>query len=268
MDATRDIGRTRDFGRSVDFGRTAQDYGRFRAGFPVAFFDALEARGWIAPGLRALDVGTGTGTVARGLAERGLDVTGTDPAAALLEQARALAAEDGVSVRWRVGRAERHEEPDAAFDLVTAGQCWHWFDRKAAAAEAARVLVPGGRIVIAHFDWLPLPGNMVEATEALILTYNPSWTMGGGTGLYPHWLADLAGAGFGALETFSFDVAQPYTPEAWRGRIRASAGVKASLDEAAIARFDADLADMLATRFPGDTLLVPHRVWAVGGVRP
>ena len=259
---------TYEFGRTVDFGRAASDYARFRAGFPPAFFDALAARGWIAPGQRALDLGTGTGTVARGLAGRGLDVVGVDPALALLEEARALGREAGVAVAYREGTAEALAEPDASFGLVTAGQCWHWFDRARAAREAARVLAPGGRIVIAHFDWLPLPGSVVEATEALIVQHNPAWAMGGGTGIHPRCLGDLAGAGFGSLETFSFDVVQPYGPEAWRGRIRASAGVKASLGAEATARFDAALSGMLAARFPGDMLPIPHRVWAASGVRP
>ena len=43
----------------MDFGRTAVDYAARRAGFPEAFFDALAGRGWIAPGMRALDLGTG-----------------------------------------------------------------------------------------------------------------------------------------------------------------------------------------------------------------
>ena len=173
----------------------------------------------------------------------------------------------GAVVDYREGRAEAIDAPDGTCDLVTAGQCWHWFDRPKVSAEVARVLVPGGRIVIAHFDWLPLPGNVVEATERLILQFNPSWTMGGGTGLYPEWLLDLAAGGFGGLETFSFDVAQPYNPEAWRGRIRASAGVKASLDEAAIEQFDRALAEILARQFPDNLLLIPHRVWAVSGLR-
>jgi len=261
------VSSTRAFGSSVDFGKTASDYRRFRAGFPPGFFEALEARGWIAPAQRALDLGTGTGTVARGLAERGLVVTATDPATALMEQAAILDREAGVRVRYVQGRAEAIDFSDESLDLVTAGQCWHWFDRRLAAAEAARVLVPGGRIVIAHFDWLPLPGNVVEATEDLILGVNPAWTMGGGDGIYPQWLRDLAGAGFRDIQTFSFDLDQPYTHEGWRGRIRASAGVKASLGEVAIARFDAALAELLARRFPEDPLTVPHRVWAVSAVR-
>lgn len=265
---TQDIVGTHAFGAQVDFGRTASDYATHRHGFPPRFFRILVERGLAASGMRALDLGTGTGTVARGLALAGLEVVATDPAEALLEEARRLDRDAGVSVAHAVGRAEAIDAADATFDLVTAGQCWHWFDRATAAAEARRVLVPGGALVIAHLDWLPLPGTVVAATEALILAHNPRWTMGGGTGLYPQWTIDLATAGFTEIETFSFDVALFYTPQAWRGRIRASAGVRASLEASAVDRFDAELAARLEQDFPGDTLTVPHRVWAATARRP
>ena len=267
MVVRQDISSTQAFGHGVDFGKTASDYRSFRAGFPSAFFDALSARGYLEDGLRVLDLGTGTGTVARGLAERGLVVTGIDPAAPLLAEAASLDFQAGVTITYRQGYAESLADPDASVELVTAGQCWHWFDRPKAASEAMRVLVPGGRIIIAHFDWLPHPGNVVNATEELILAFNPTWTMGGGTGIYPEWLTDLATANFANLETFSFDVCQPYSPEAWRGRIRASAGVKASLEDAAITRFDAELAELLRTSFPEECLDIPHRVWVATGER-
>ncbi|MFC7702822.1 class I SAM-dependent methyltransferase [Plastorhodobacter daqingensis] len=259
---------TRAFGVQVDFGRTADDYGRHRAGFPESFFAALSRRGWITPGGTAVDLGTGTGTVARGLAKAGMQVLGLDPAAPLLETARALDREAGVRVTYREGRAEAPGLEPASVDLVTAGQCWHWFDRRIAAAEAARALRPGGRIVLAHFDWLPLEGNVVQATEQLILAFNPSWTMAGGNGIYPRWLRDLAEAGFEQIETFSFDCAVPYSHEAWRGRIRASAGVQASLTPERVAAFDEALAQMLRDRFPQDRMLIPHRIWAVSALRP
>ncbi len=257
-----------EFGRKVDFGRAAADYARHRAGFPPRFFTALADQLNLRPGVRALDIGTGTGTVARGLAALGLAVDGIDPSDALMAQARLLDDAEGLSVTYRAGHAEALPFAGASFDLITAGQCWHWFDRPRAAAEAARVLRPGGTLVICHFDWLPLPGNMVEATEDLIRTYSPDWTLGRGTGLYPQWLADLSGAGFTGIETASFDHDQPYTHEGWRGRIRASAPVKASLDEAGVARFDADLAALLAARFPQVLLAVPHRVWWASAHRP
>lgn len=253
---------------TIDFGHTASDYARHRAGFPARFFARLEAEGWAVPGRRALDLGTGTGTVARGLARAGLRVTGLDPSAPLLAQAADLAARDGLTVEWIEGRAEATGLPAGGFELVTAGQCWHWFDRPRAAAEAARLLVPGGRLVIAHYDWLVLPGNLLEATEALIRAHNPAWQAADGTGFYPRWAADLTLAGFEEVESFSFDAPAVYSHEAWRGRIRASAGVAASLAPAQVEAFDRQLAELLAARFPADPQPVPHRVFAIGGRRP
>jgi SAM-dependent methyltransferase len=162
-----------------------------------------------------------------------------------------------------VARAERTGLPDAACDVVTAGQCWHWFDRPRAAAEVARILRNDGALVIAHFDWIPLAGNVVRATEELIEQRNPAWKMGRGLGVHPLWLRDLGEAGYRELETFSYDMQVPYTPEAWRGRIRASAGVGASLSAEQTEGFDRELALLLASRFPGALLPIPHRVFAV-----
>src|SRR5690606_15593927 len=117
--------------------------------------------------------------------------------------------------------AERTGLETGIYDAVIAGQAWHWFDRDRAAAEARRLLKPGGALVIMHFDWVPLPGNVVETTETLIMKANPAWKLGGGTGVHPGSFADLAKAGYRDLESFSFDVAVAYSHNAWRGRVRA-----------------------------------------------
>jgi SAM-dependent methyltransferase len=250
---------------SIDFGRTASDYGRHRAGFPPDFFARVIPWGVGVAGQELLDLGTGTGTLARGFAMRGCRVTGLDLSAELMAQARELDREAGVEVRYVEARAEKTGLPQDSFDVITAGQCWHWFKRDVAANEARRLLRANGVLVIAHFDWLPLAGSVVEATEALILAHNPKWNLGGGDGIYGRWFADLSSAGYCGLESFSFDIAQSYSHEAWRGRIRASAGVAASLDKNAVARFDAEHATLLAERFQEQPLRVPHRVFALLG---
>lgn len=248
---------------TLDFGRTAADYATHRAGFPPSLFARLAALGLGLPGQRVVDLGSGTGSLARGFAARGCAAMAVDIAAPLLAEAARLAAGEGATIQTHVARAEDTGLPAGQADLVTAGQCWHWFDRPAAARECRRLLRPGGAVVIAHFDWLPLAGNVVEATEALIERHNPDWTMGGGAGIYPAWPRDLAEAGFQGITTESWDEAVTYTPEAWRGRIRASAGVGASLPPAAVEDFDREHAELLAARFPGPALPIPHRVFVV-----
>jgi len=252
----------------IDFGKTAQDYGRYRAGFPPALFDRLAAFDVGLAGQRVLDLGTGTGALGRGFALRGCRVTGLDPSTALTGEAQRLDREAGVAIQYVTATAEQTGLPDASFEGVSAGQCWHWFDRRHAAQEVRRLLVPRGWLLIAHFDWLPLPDNVVEVTEQLIERHNPTWTFGGGPGIYPPWFRDVSMAGFEDLESFTFDVSVPYTHEAWRGRIRASAGVAASLPPDAVARFDADLQRVLTERFPDDPLAVPHRVFALVARKP
>jgi len=257
----------RQFGHTIDFGKAAGDYAKHRAGFPDAFFERLATMGVIGAGMKALDLGTGTGTVARGLAMRGLEVTGLDKSSALMEQAKLLDAEAGVAIRYVERTAESTEFPDRSFDVVTAGQCWHWFKRDVTAREVRRILTTGGRMIICHFDWLVLPGNIPDTTENLIRAYNPEWKLGGRWRYYP-WIGDLEDAGFQRFESFSFDEETPYTHEAWRGRIRASAGIGASsMSPERIEQFDADLARILAEKFP-EPMTVPHRIYAVIGRAP
>ncbi len=252
----------------VDFGRTADDYARYRVGFPEALFARLGGYGIGRAGQRVLDLGSGTGSLARGFARRGARVTALDLSEALLAQARALAAAEGLEIETLHAPAEDTGLAAGAFDVVSAGQCWHWFDRPTAAHEARRLLASGGKLLICHFDWIPLPGNRVAATERLIEVHNPAWTYGGLDEFHPACLGDAARAGFEAIESFSFDTEVSYSHEAWRGRIRASAGVGGSLPDARVAAFDRALAALLATDFPEQPLRVPHRAFAVIALAP
>jgi ubiquinone/menaquinone biosynthesis C-methylase UbiE len=96
-----------------------------------------------------LDVGCGTGRVAHGLAERGACVWGIDPSERMLAQARARALPGG---GWKRASAERLPFKEGWFDAAVLRQVVHLVDRPAAFAELARVLRPGGRVVIATFD--------------------------------------------------------------------------------------------------------------------
>jgi ubiquinone/menaquinone biosynthesis C-methylase UbiE len=109
------------------------------------------------PGEKVLDAATGTGAVALLAAERGADVVGMDLSPVLIDTAREIAAERGVSVDFEVGDAEDMKYADASFDVV-ASTCGTMFepDHEVVTSNSAPVTRPGGRIGLAC--WTPEGG--------------------------------------------------------------------------------------------------------------
>jgi demethylmenaquinone methyltransferase/2-methoxy-6-polyprenyl-1,4-benzoquinol methylase len=132
------------------FDRTASDYDRidrllaFGSG-PWYRGQAL-LRAGLAPGMRVVDVGVGTGLVAREAVKRVGDpalVVGVDPSVGM------MAAADLPGVRLVEGRAESIPFPDASFDFLSMGYALrHIGDLSAAFGEFHRVLKPGGRLCL------------------------------------------------------------------------------------------------------------------------
>lgn len=244
----------------VDFGRAAGDYARHRQGYPPEFFARLAGLGVELPGRRALDIGSGTGALARVFVAAGAEVHALDPSAALLAEARRLEPR----LRCLVGHAESLPVADAAFDLISASSCWHWFRREEAAREVRRALAPSGRLLIAHLDFHRLPDSVIALTFETVQAFEkgppPSRQP---TFLYPNWLDDLSAAGFLEFESFAFSAPLHYSHEGWIGRMRANGRVGPAMDADTVARWEAELHRRLAARYPDEPLVVPHRVFAL-----
>ena len=100
-------------------------------------------------GMRAIELGCGTGYVSAWMARRGATVVGIDNSAAQLATARRLAAEHGVELTLHHGNAETVPEPDGSFDFaISEYGAAIWCDPYVWIPEAARLLRPGGRL---HF---------------------------------------------------------------------------------------------------------------------
>ena len=247
-----------DPGRQINWSLTSADYAAHRPGPPARLYDMLALLGVGVPGQHLLDLGTGTGLVAREFARRGCIVSGTDIALGQIEAARAQAQSEALKIDFQVAPAEACPHADASFDIVTASQCWLYFDAERAIAEVKRVLKPGGLLVTTYFSWLALADPIASASEQLVLRFNPAWKGANWPGKVPS--VPPWSAGRAAVQAmFWFDEAVPFTHESWRGRMRACRGVAATLSAAEVAAFDAEHEKLLAqTALPRFTVL--HRV--------
>lgn len=247
-----------DHGKLADWGKTTADYALHRPGPPERLYRMLAELGVGLSGQQMLDLGTGTGLLARRFAAHGAVVTGIDIAENQIAMARTLAANDGVAVDFRVGSAEATPFPDQSFDVITASQCWLYFDADRAAAEVKRLLRPGGVLVTPHFSWLPRLDPIARASEQLVRQYNPGWTAYDWSGHIPA-VPEWSVGRFSVAGMFWFDEAVPFTRADWQGRIRACRGVGATLDAAAVSAFDREHGERLSA-IAGDAFTVLHRI--------
>jgi demethylmenaquinone methyltransferase / 2-methoxy-6-polyprenyl-1,4-benzoquinol methylase len=112
-----------------------------------ALIDAVDPR----PGQRILDVATGTGMVAFGLAERGAEVVALDQSEHMLARARKRAA-GHAGITFVQGEAERLPFDDNEFDALTFTYLLRYVDDpRATMRELARVVKPGARIGMVEF---------------------------------------------------------------------------------------------------------------------
>ncbi|MFG2722170.1 class I SAM-dependent methyltransferase [Streptomyces sp. NPDC048416] len=198
------------------FGSDAERYDRARPRYPDALVRRIRA---LAPGPDVLDAGCGTGIAARQFQDVGCRVLGVEPDARMAEVAGRL----GVVVD--VARFEDWEPGGRRFDVVTAGQSWHWIDPVAGAVKAAQALRPGGRLV-AFWNAFQLPQEVAQAFSTAYRNvvpdapFDPKGMVRSAVDPYGTMLTTAsegigAAGGFGEPERWRFDWEAVYTREAF-----------------------------------------------------
>ncbi|MBR6384410.1 MAG: class I SAM-dependent methyltransferase [Lachnospiraceae bacterium] len=234
-----------DEGKAFDWGKTSEYYAKYRDIYPDVFYQKVADRGFCVSGQRVLDLGTGTGVLPRNMYKYGAEWTGIDISPEQISQAKRLALEAGMDIDFKAVSAEKMDFSSESFDVLTACQCFWYFDHAKVAPEFSRILKNEGRVVILYMAWLPFEDEIAGRSEELICKYNPSWS-GGGETRHPIYIPDVMYDYFEMVDREEYDVKVAFTRESWHGRIFASRGIGASLSPEDLASWDKEHRAFLA----------------------
>jgi SAM-dependent methyltransferase len=208
--------------RRASFLSVTDDYERTRPQYPEA------AIRWAvgSPPKTVLDLGCGPGKLTAQLVALGHSAFGIDPSQRMLSGMRAK------GLLSTCGRAEQIPIVDAALDVVTAAQAFHWFDHKLAVPEMRRVLKEGGRVCL----FWNLRDESVEWVRRLSEIIGSEDAMGATLGDPDDFQIDVAslltgGGAFESVEVQVFPYVQRLSEEGLIGLVRSRSYVAILSDD-------------------------------------
>lgn len=208
--------------RRASFLSVTDDYERTRPQYP----DEAIGRAVGPPAKTILDLGCGPGKLTAQLAALGHAVSGLDPSPTMLAGMRAK------GLPAVCGRAERVPILDAALDVVTAAQAFHWFDHELAVPEMRRVLKDGGRACLfwnlreESVDWVRRLSEIIGSEDAM------GATLGDPNEFHIDVASVLARDGaFDSVEVRAFPYEQRLTEEGLVGLVRSRSYVAILADD-------------------------------------
>ncbi|MBR3934570.1 MAG: class I SAM-dependent methyltransferase [Clostridia bacterium] len=219
------INKNIDHGKAFDWGKVSKDYGKYRDIYPEEFYKRIVDLGLCINGQKVLDLGTGTGVIPRNMYKYGAKFIGTDISENQI--AEAIELSKGTDIEYLVSSAENIDFSSESFDVVTACQCFMYFDKNVVLPKIHNILKENGHFLILFMAWLPFESKIASKSEELVLKYNSAWT-GGGMTRYklkkPKWSEPL----FDVENAITCVINVKFTRETWHGRIVACRGIGAS----------------------------------------
>ncbi len=227
--------RTIDGGTPFDWGKTSLDYAKFRDIYPKEFYQKIADRKLCIDGQAVLDIGTGTGVLPRNMYQYGAKWTAADISENQIEQAKILS--EGMDIDYYAVSAENMDFPHNSFDVITACQCFWYFNHEILMPKLHCMLKPGGLILVLYMAWLPFEDRIAGASENLVLKYHPTWN-GAGETVHPIAIPDCYKENFEFVYHEEFILKVPFTRESWNGRMKGRRGIGASLSEKEISMWE------------------------------
>lgn len=157
---------------------------------------------------------------------------------------KAIELSGGMDIKYITASAEKLEFEENSFDVITACQCFWYFDHEQTAEKLYRLLKPGGRILILYMAWLPFEDKIAGESEKLVLKYSPSWS-GARETKHPIFIPECYNKFFKPAYHEEYDIKVHFNRESWNGRMNACRGIGASLPPQEIRRWEKEHAALL-----------------------
>jgi SAM-dependent methyltransferase len=208
------------------FSNRVENYVRYRPGYPPEILFLLRERCGFTPQACMADIGCGTGIFTQILLENGNAVFGIEPNPEMREAGEKLLAAFP-AFRSVDATAEHTTLKDHSIDFITAAQAAHWFDREPARREFARILKPGGWVVLLWNERLPDGTPFLLEYEQLLLRYGTDYAE-----VRHERTSDTIGDFFtpAPYELVTFRTQQPFDFTAFEGRAFSSSYLPAQDD--------------------------------------
>ena len=255
-----------DHGKAFDWGKTSKEYAKYRDIYPEEFYQKIVDRGLCVEGQKVLDIGTGTGVLPRNMYRYWASWIGTDISPEQIEQARLLADAEQMKIDFQAVSTEKINFPAESFDIITACQCFWYFNHETVMPKLAELLKTDGKLLILYMAWLPFEDAIAGESEKIVLKYSPKWS-GAGETRKPIGIPEVSHQYFELIDHEEYDVMVPFTKEGWHGRMKACRGVGASLTGDELASWEKEHWKMLQDNAPDKfevlhyaALAVLHRV--------
>ncbi|PSL42981.1 methyltransferase family protein [Salsuginibacillus halophilus] len=212
----------------TNFGNVAKAYAQHRNDLPDELMASLKLRGIHFHGKDVVDLGAGTGVLSRAMSREGSAVTGVEPSAELIAEAKSIDESEDMNINYICNFAESTDLQSAAFDCATVLRAWHWFDRQKTMDEIKRLLQPGGKLLVMDSGFTS-KSKIISDTAEIVKSYmpdgkiKPAGSKADASQLihsFPvEWFEEWKQGGFDLKETYKFNYTVSFSNESWCGRV-------------------------------------------------
>jgi len=160
---------------TLRFSNRVENYRKYRPGYPSEIIPLLQSECGLTSNRLIADLGSGTGLFSEIFLKNGNTVFGVEPNAEMREAGEQILA-GYPNFKSVNGTAEATTLADHSLDFVVAGQAFHWFDRKKARPEFARILKSAGWVVLTWNGYRVESSQMMAAYQSLVAKYGTDYS--------------------------------------------------------------------------------------------